>query len=115
MGCAVGHNWLIGLCQGGRERRLTVQARTDSTRGRCGGGRDDRAGGVAVGAIESGLEAADEGAGAGFREVVGGLVGGGNVGQADGAVVDHLLPEPPAPPAPSRCLLGSRGRAARRP
>ena len=71
-----------------------MQARTDSTRGRCGGGRDDRAGGVAVGAIESGLEAADEDAGAGLREVVGGLVGGGNVGQADGAVADHLLPQP---------------------
>ena len=71
-----------------------MQARTDSTRGRCGGGRDDRAGGVAVGASESGLEAADEDAGAGLREVVGGLVGGGNVGQADGAVADHLLPQP---------------------
>ena len=31
------------------------------------------------GAIESGLEAADEGAGAGFREVVGGLVGGDDI------------------------------------
>ena len=40
------------------------------------------------------MEAADEGAGAGFGEVVGGLVGGGNVGKADGAVADHLLAQP---------------------
>ena len=40
------------------------------------------------------MEAADEGAGAGFGEVVGGLVGGGNVGKADGAVADRLLAQP---------------------
>ena len=37
---------------------------------------------------------ANEGAGAGLGEVVGGLVGGGNVGKAGGAVADHLLTQP---------------------
>ena len=40
------------------------------------------------------MEAADEGAVAGLGEVVGGLVGGGNVGKADGAVADRLLAQP---------------------
>ena len=71
-----------------------MQTRTDGTRRRRGSGGDDRAGVVAVRAIESGLEAADEGTGAGLGEVVGGLVGGGNVGEADGAVADHLLAQP---------------------
>ena len=41
-------------------------------------------------AIRGRLKAANEGAGAGLGEVVGGLVGGGNVGEADGAKRDQL-------------------------
>ena len=71
-----------------------MQARADGTRRRSGGGHDGGAGGVGAGAIQCGLKSTNQDAGTGFGQKIGGLVGGGNVGETDGAVADHLLAQP---------------------